>query len=62
MTGDFAANLQKRVKLEVGFDQSQNVSTRLNRLYFDFGIAIVADGGPELARRIEAEGFEAFKD
>ena len=23
---------------------------------------IVADGGPELARRIEAEGFEAFKD
>jgi Fe-S cluster assembly ATP-binding protein len=23
---------------------------------------IVADGGPELARRIEADGFEAFKD
>jgi Fe-S cluster assembly ATP-binding protein len=23
---------------------------------------IVADGGPELARRIEAEGFEAFRD
>jgi multidrug efflux pump subunit AcrB len=40
VTDDFAANLPKRVKLEVGFDQSQNVSTRLNRLYFDFGIAI----------------------
>jgi multidrug efflux pump subunit AcrB len=36
----FAANLPKRVKLEVGFDQSENVRTRLNRLYGDFGIAI----------------------
>ena len=36
----FAADLPKRIKLEVGFDQSENVRTRLNRLYFDFGIAI----------------------
>ena len=36
----FAAELPKRIKLEVGFDQSENVRTRLNRLYFDFGIAI----------------------
>ncbi len=40
VTEDFAANLPKRVKLEVGFDQSQNVKHRLNRLYLDFGIAI----------------------
>lgn len=32
--------LPKRVRLEVGFDQSQNVRNRLNRLYGDFGIAI----------------------
>jgi hypothetical protein len=32
--------LPKRVSLEVGFDQSQNVRHRLNRLYGDFGIAI----------------------
>ncbi|HEV8445146.1 MAG TPA: efflux RND transporter permease subunit, partial [Steroidobacteraceae bacterium] len=36
----YAANLPKRVSLEVGFDQSQNVKHRLNRLYGDFGIAI----------------------
>ena len=36
----FAADLPKRIKLEVGFDQSDNVRSRLNRLYFDFGIAI----------------------
>ena len=36
----FAADLPKRIKLEVGFDQSDNVRHRLNRLYFDFGIAI----------------------
>jgi CzcA family heavy metal efflux pump len=37
---NFRANLPKRVKLEVGFDQSENVKHRLNRLYGDFGIAI----------------------
>ncbi len=37
---DFASQLPKRVKLEVGFDQSKNVSHRLSRLYVDFGIAI----------------------
>jgi multidrug efflux pump subunit AcrB len=36
----FSADLPKRIKLEVGFDQSENVRSRLNRLYFDFGIAI----------------------
>src|SRR3954454_11911246 len=39
-TNQFAADLPKRIKLEVGFDQSENVRHRLNRLYFDFGIAI----------------------
>ena len=39
-TEQFATELPKRIKLEVGFDQSQNVRTRLDRLYFDFGIAI----------------------
>ena len=33
-------SLPKRIKLEVGFDQSENVRHRLNRLYVDFGIAI----------------------
>src|ERR1044071_8923763 len=37
---NYAANLPKRVSLEIGFDQSQNVRNRLNRLYTDFGIAI----------------------
>src|SRR6186713_2401584 len=36
----FSAELPKRIKLEVGFDQSENVRRRLDRLYFDFGIAI----------------------
>jgi len=36
----YGANLPKRVSLEIGFDQSQNVRGRLNRLYFDFSIAI----------------------
>ena len=36
----FAAELPRRIRLEVGFDQSQNVRSRLNRLYFDFSIAI----------------------
>src|SRR6185436_16372254 len=40
VTNQFAADLPKRIKLEVGFDQSDNVRHRLNRLYFDFGIAI----------------------
>src|SRR5688572_13097837 len=38
--GRFAEDLPKRIRLEVGFDQSKNVSHRLNRLYIDFGIAI----------------------
>jgi CzcA family heavy metal efflux pump len=37
---DFAEELPKRITLEVGFDQSNNVSSRLGRLYLDFGIAI----------------------
>jgi multidrug efflux pump subunit AcrB len=37
---NYAANLPKRVSMEVGFDQSENVRHRLNRLYTDFGIAI----------------------
>jgi multidrug efflux pump subunit AcrB len=36
----YGANLPKRVSLEIGFDQSENVRHRLDRLYFDFGIAI----------------------
>jgi multidrug efflux pump subunit AcrB len=36
----YAANMPKRVSLEIGFDQSENVRHRLNRLYGDFGIAI----------------------
>lgn len=32
--------LPKRIKLELGFDQSDNVATRLNRLTTDFAIAI----------------------
>ncbi len=37
---NYAANLPKRVSLQVGFDQSENVRHRLDRLYTDFGIAI----------------------
>jgi multidrug efflux pump subunit AcrB len=36
----FESQLPKRVKLELGFDQSQNVEHRLDRLTNDFGIAI----------------------
>ncbi|WP_206606062.1 efflux RND transporter permease subunit [Steroidobacter cummioxidans] len=36
----FEQQLPKRIKLELGFDQSQNVATRLNRLTTDFAIAI----------------------
>jgi CzcA family heavy metal efflux pump len=36
----FAEALPKRVSLQIGFDQSDNVRHRLNRLYGDFGIAI----------------------
>ena len=36
----YQEQLPKRVKLELGFDQSENVATRLNRLTTDFGIAI----------------------
>ena len=36
----FEAQLPKRIKLELGFDQSENVATRLDRLTTDFGIAI----------------------
>jgi multidrug efflux pump subunit AcrB len=40
VTSAFAEELPKRIRLEVGFDQSKNVSSRLSRLYIDFGIAI----------------------
>jgi CzcA family heavy metal efflux pump len=36
----FETQLPKRIKLELGFDQSDNVAARLNRLTSDFGIAI----------------------
>ena len=36
----FQAQLPKRIKLERGFDQSENVARRLNRLSTDFAIAI----------------------
>ncbi|MDY6947664.1 MAG: efflux RND transporter permease subunit [Pseudomonadota bacterium] len=36
----FEQQLPKRIELELGFDQSENVATRLNRLTTDFGIAI----------------------
>jgi multidrug efflux pump subunit AcrB len=39
-TERFAERLPARITLEKGFDQSQNVKTRLSRLYTDFGIAI----------------------
>jgi multidrug efflux pump subunit AcrB len=37
----FAPALPKNMALHVGFDQAQNVASRLNGLYRDFGIAIV---------------------
>jgi multidrug efflux pump subunit AcrB len=36
----YQSQLPKRIKLERGFDQSDNVATRLNRLTMDFSIAI----------------------
>jgi multidrug efflux pump subunit AcrB len=39
-TERFEAELPKRVKLERGFDQSENVASRLDRLSIDFAIAI----------------------
>ncbi|MFZ9872075.1 MAG: efflux RND transporter permease subunit [Steroidobacteraceae bacterium] len=36
----FESSLPKRVTLELGFDQSRNVESRLDRLYIDFSIAI----------------------
>jgi multidrug efflux pump subunit AcrB len=36
----FEGQLPKRIKLQLGFDQSENVDHRLNRLTTDFGIAI----------------------
>ena len=36
----FESQLPKRISLELGFDQSENVATRLNRLTTDFSIAI----------------------
>jgi multidrug efflux pump subunit AcrB len=36
----YQAGLPKRVALELGFDQSRNVESRLDRLYIDFSIAI----------------------
>jgi multidrug efflux pump subunit AcrB len=38
--GRFQSALPKRIALELGFDQSRNVASRLNRLYLDFAIAI----------------------
>lgn len=36
----FRAQLPKRIRLELGFDQSENVARRLDRLTTDFGLAI----------------------
>jgi len=36
----FESELPKRIKLDLGFDQSRNVASRLNRLSTDFAIAI----------------------
>src|SRR5690349_533949 len=36
----FEQGLPKRIKLQWGFDQAHNVSSRLSHLYTDFGIAI----------------------
>ena len=36
----WSVGLPKRIALELAFDQSRNVETRLDRLYLDFGIAI----------------------
>ena len=36
----WSVGLPKRIALELAFDQSRNVATRLDRLYLDFGIAI----------------------
>jgi multidrug efflux pump subunit AcrB len=36
----FATQLPKRIRLDLGFDQSENVDKRLSRLTADFGIAI----------------------
>ncbi|MCU0761023.1 MAG: efflux RND transporter permease subunit [Steroidobacteraceae bacterium] len=38
--GRFEAALPGRIALELGFDQSRNVASRLDRLYLDFAIAI----------------------
>ena len=38
---NFAATIPSSIKLEKAFDQSTNVKSRLNRLYEDFGIAIL---------------------
>ncbi len=40
VTQRFSQSLPKRVELIAGFDQSQNVRSRLKRLYIDFSIAI----------------------
>jgi hypothetical protein len=47
-THQFAAGLPKRITLEVGFDQSDNVRNRLNRLYIDFGIEPLKRAHPKL--------------
>jgi multidrug efflux pump subunit AcrB len=39
--GGFIATLPSAMKLEKAFDQSVNVDSRLNRLYEDFGLAIL---------------------
>lgn len=37
----FEKTLPKRIKLERGFDQSENVARRLDRLGFDFSLAVI---------------------
>ena len=47
--------LSKPVEIERGF----SVSSRVDRVVFSGG-RIVAEGGPEMAAKLEAEGYEAF--
>ncbi len=37
---DYKKSLPNNIKIELGFDQSKNVKARLDRLYFDFALAI----------------------
>jgi len=54
---DYARLLPKRIRIERGFDQAQNVGTRLGRLYTDFTIAILLVALTLLPLGIRAAGI-----